>query len=124
MFALFGLDKDDPTDMALVVDCLREMLSEAHAHAGTARSAGGGSASAPGRWLRESLRGRGPGIILTTGGMCDGRPVRAHLADRLRDERTVVLLTGYCGPRDRQWALAAARRPAPSGARSRLAPSV
>jgi metallo-beta-lactamase family protein len=41
---------------------------------------------------------QGPGVIVTSGGMCDGGPVVQYMQKWLGDSRTIVALTGYASP--------------------------
>lgn len=100
LFARFGLDKEDPADAELLVDCLKEMLIPWHRPSMPRRA---GLASwrriwRDGRPLRNAPQSAAPGILVTGGGMCDGGPVQTHLAAHLPNPTTTVLLTGYCGP--------------------------
>src|SRR5690554_362854 len=42
---------------------------------------------------------RGPSIVITGSGMCDGGPIVNYFSELLIDKRNTVLLTGYCGPK-------------------------
>ena len=104
-----GFDETSPADMALMDGLLREMLLGERPQILEEMT----------RALRENpiVRGwhqvhtvvarggeafdfgGGPGVLLTSGGMCDGGPVTMYFDTLLRCETTRVVLTGYAGPR-------------------------
>lgn len=100
-----GLDSDSTEDSRLLGDLLAatfepalEMPAEANAHASEVIR----------DWRRKyklisSRRSlpsdvRGPSIVITGGGMCNGGPVANYLSELLYEERNTILLTGYCSP--------------------------
>lgn len=100
LFGRFGLDPKDPADEALLVDCLREMLDPRHMPTVARRDA-------LGAWMRlhgrqpcglEPEGVRGPAVVVTGGGMCEGGRVQAWLRAHLASPTTTVLLSGYCAP--------------------------
>ncbi|MCC6623553.1 MAG: MBL fold metallo-hydrolase [Deltaproteobacteria bacterium] len=103
LYRLLGLDRKDPDARPVVLDAVREMLTD---RAETTRvtevphPAGGPLASWRRIWRRRERQTTvtGPAIVLAAGGMCEGGPVQYYLLRLLGDPTTTVLLPGYCGP--------------------------
>jgi metallo-beta-lactamase family protein len=98
LFSLFGLEPSDPDDEMLLLDCLGEMLSPRHVPAV-------GRRGALANWRRlheiqhiDAGSIRGPALVVTGGGMCEGGRVHDWLRAHLAAPTTTVLLTGFCSP--------------------------
>lgn len=98
LFRRFGLDPKDPDDEALLVDCLKEMLDPGHIPRVARRDALGAWARLHGAANVSPTHLRGPAVIVTGGGMCEGGRVLDWLRARLANPTTTLLLSGYCAP--------------------------
>lgn len=98
-FRAVGLDKDDPDDMDVIIDCLKETFRPEHAPALRARRKG---VLAHWRCITQPLQigatVNGPAIVIAGAGMCDAGPIQRHLADHADDPNATILFSGYCGP--------------------------
>jgi metallo-beta-lactamase family protein len=96
LFGVFGLDPHNPDDTALLLDCLHEMLLPKSAPKVPRR----GTLSA---WRRihetrvfDAAATRGPALVVSGGGMCEGGRISDWLRAHLAAPTTTVLFTGYC----------------------------
>lgn len=98
LFGLFGLDPGDAADEALLLDCVQEMLSPSHAPRIARRGALAHWRRLPSPPPAEVQAVRGPAVVVTGGGMCEGGRVQEWLRAGLGNDSTTVLLAGFCAP--------------------------
>ncbi len=98
-FRAVGLDKDDPDDMDVIIDCLKETFRPESGPALRSRRKG---VLANWRCITQPPPNgagvTGPAIVIAGAGMCDAGPIQRHLADHADDPKATILFSGYCGP--------------------------